>query len=188
MQRILAWVVAAAVIVTTVFGTVYLTLQHSGRQAVNDAPAAAAAAQVQQIGSDPATGPRLELSKESGVFIIVYGEDNKPVFTTVTLHGEVPSPPVGVLDTTRSAGTDAVTWQPEPGLRMAVVTQQVSGKVVVAGQSLTPFENTDKWTQLILTAGWFTSMLVLIAGYAATAFLTRHHKPGNDMTADGHDA
>lgn len=175
MQRIWGWLVAV-VIVTIVFGTVYLTLQHTGRQAVNDAPAAAAAAQIQQIDSYPA-GPRLELTKDSGTFIIVYGEDNKPVFTTVTLHGEAPNLPVGVLDTTRTAGADAVTWQPEPALRMAVVTRQVSGKVVVAGQSLTLFESSDKATQLILTVGWFTSMLVLGAGYAVTAFLLQRRRP-----------
>lgn len=175
MQRISGWL-AAAVIVTIVFGTVYLTLQHIGREAVNAAPAAAAAAQIQQTDSYPA-GPRLELTKDSGTFVIVYGEDNTPVFTTVTLHGEAPNLPVGVLDTTRTAGVDAVTWQPEPALRMAVVTRQVSGKVVVAGQSLTPFENTDKSAQLILTAGWLASMLVLGAGYAVTAFLFHRRRP-----------
>ncbi|MDP9889596.1 hypothetical protein J2X98_003207 [Pseudarthrobacter enclensis] len=61
--------VAASLIVTMVFGSVYLTLQHTGRQAVNAAPAAAAAAQAQNIGSEPATGPRLELTKDSGIFV-----------------------------------------------------------------------------------------------------------------------
>lgn len=186
MQRIPGWV-AAALIVTIVFGSVYLTLQHIGRQAVNDAPAAAAAVQVQQIGSDPATGPRLELTKDSGIFIMVYGEDNKPVFSTVTLHGEVPNLPVGVLDTTRIAGTDAVTWQPEPGLRMAVVTRQAAGRVVVAGQSLIPFENTDKWTQLALTAGWLTSMLVLAAAYAVSGLLSRRPRPHTSVTVVGRE-
>lgn len=176
MQRFMGWV-AAAVIVTIVFGSVYLTLQHMGRQAVNDAPAAAAAAQVQNIGSDPATGPRLELTKDSGTVVIVYGDDNRAVSTTVTLHGDVPNLPAGVLDTTRAAGADTVTWQPEPGLRMAVAIRQAAGKVVVAGQSLTPFENRDKWTQLVLTAGWLTSMIVLAAAYTGTALRSRRRNP-----------
>lgn len=185
MQRILGWL-AAAVIVIVVFGTVYLTLQHIGREAVNDAPAAAAAAQIQKIDSYPA-GPRLELTKDSGTFVIVYGEDNTPVFTTVTLHGEAPNLPAGVLDTTRTAGMDAVTWQPEPGLRMAVVTRQAAGKVVVAGQSLTPFENTDRWTQLVLTAGWLASMLVLAAAFAVTVFISRRPRPGPGVDGAGHE-
>lgn len=187
MQRIPGWV-AGAVITTIVFATMYLALQHIGRQAVNDAPAAAAAAQIQQIGSDPGLGPRLELTKDSGIFLMVIGEDNKAISTTVTLRGKVPTLPVGVLDTTRATGTDVVTWQPEPGLRMAVVTRQAAGKVVVAGQSLTPFENTDKWTQLILTAGWLTSMLVLAAAYAVKAFLTRRHKANLSTSVRGREA
>ncbi|MEW1810187.1 hypothetical protein AB0284_05725 [Pseudarthrobacter phenanthrenivorans] len=174
MQRILGWVAGAA-IVTIVFATLYLTLQHIGRRSVNDALAAAVDAQIQQIGSDPETGPRLELTQESGTFLMVYGQDNKPIFTTVTLHGEVPNLPTGVLDTTRATGADEVTWQPETGLRMAIVARQTAGKVVVAGQSLTRFETTDKSTQLIVAAGWLTSMLVLAAAYAVTAFRSRRH-------------
>jgi len=185
MQRIVGWV-AAALIVTIVFGSVYLTLQHIGRQEVNDAPAAAAAAQVQNIGSEPVTGPRLEPTPGRGIFVIVYGEDNKPVSTTVTLHGDVPDLPAGVLDTTRTAGADAVTWQPEPGLRMAVVTRQVSGKVVVAGQSLTPFENMDRWTQFVLTAGWLGSMLVLAAACAVTVLISRRQSPEPGSDGGGH--
>lgn len=164
MQRIAAWL-AAAVVVTIIFASVYLTLQHTGREAVNNAPAAAVALQLQQIGSDPAGGPRLELTKDSGTFVMLYGPDNKPIYSTVTLHGDVPNLPPGVLDTTRAGGTDAITWQPEPGLRMAVVTGFAAGKVVVAGQSLTPFENADKFTQLVIAGGWLTSMLVLAAAY-----------------------
>jgi hypothetical protein len=99
------------------------------------------------------------------------------VFTTVTLHGEVPNLPVGVLDTTRAAGTDVVTWQPEPGLRMAVVARQAAGKVIVAGQSLTPFENADKRTQLVLTAGWLASLVVLVAAYVVAGLYSRRRRP-----------
>lgn len=186
MQKISGWV-AAAVIITIVFATTYLTLQHVGRQAANDAPAAAAAAQLQQIGSDPEAGPRLELTKDSGAFLIVYGADNHPIYTTVTLHGAAPNLPIGVLDTTRAAGSDAVTWQPEPGLRMAVVTRQIAGKVVVAGQSLAPFENTDKWTQLILAAGWLASMIVLVAAYMVAAFPMRRPNPDIDTAVGGRE-
>jgi hypothetical protein len=182
MQKFTGWV-AAAVIITVVFATMYLTLQQIGRQAVNIGPAAAAAAQVQQIDLDPSTRPRLELTKDSGTFVVVYGDDNKAIFTTVTLHGTVPNLPVGVLDTTRAAGTEAVTWQPKPSLRMAVVTREAAGKVVVAGQSLTPVESSDKRTQLVLTAGWLTSIVVLAAAYAVTAFNSRRQKPGPNNRA-----
>jgi len=48
--------VAASLLVTIVFGSVYLTLQPIGSQAVNAAPAAGAAAQVQNIGFEAQPG------------------------------------------------------------------------------------------------------------------------------------
>ena len=60
MQRVIGWL-AAAVITTLIFGSVYVSLQQLGRRSADDAPAAAAAAQVQLIGSEPPGAPRLEL-------------------------------------------------------------------------------------------------------------------------------
>jgi hypothetical protein len=73
-----------------------------------------------------------------------------------------------------------VTWQPEPGLRMAVVARAAAGKVVVAGQSLTPFEDRDRMVLLFLSAGWLGSLVVLGAGYAATTF--KRPRSGDSIT------
>ncbi|WP_157769038.1 hypothetical protein [Pseudarthrobacter sulfonivorans] len=52
MKRVIGWL-AAAVITTLIFGSVYVSLQQLGRRSANAAPAAAAAARVQLIGSEP---------------------------------------------------------------------------------------------------------------------------------------
>lgn len=173
MRRVVAWL-TAAIVVTLIFGSAYGALQQLGRRSANAAPAAAAAAQVQLIGSETLTAPRLELSPDSGVFVLVYGADDKPVSGSVTLHGSLPVLPAGVLQAARDSGSDAVTWQPEPGLRMAVVARPAAGKaVVVAGQSLTPYEERDRLVLVFLAAGWLGSIVVLAAGYAATGILRR---------------
>ncbi|MFC4394693.1 hypothetical protein [Arthrobacter sedimenti] len=173
------WSLAAAFVTTIVFGSVYVTLQQIGRHEANIAPAAAASAQVQQTGSDIMTAPRLELTPDSGLFLIEYGQNNTPLSTSVTLHGSVPVIPDGVLETARAQGTDTVTWQPEPGLPMAVVAKHTAGKVVVAGQSLAPFEASDSRALAILAAGWLGSMSVLAGSYGALRLLERrqagHH-------------
>lgn len=171
MRRVIGWL-AAAVVVTLVFGSLYVVFQLSGRRSANIAPAAAAAAQVQLLGSPPSpAAPRLELTPDSGVFVIVYGTDDKPETGTATLHGALPAVPPGVLETARASGADMVTWQPEPGLRMAVVARSSAGKVVVAGQPLTPYEATDRIIMLYLGLGWLGCVLVLAAGFAASVFL-----------------
>lgn len=72
-----------------------------------------------------------------------------------------------------SGGWRRLTWQPEPGLRMAVVARQAPGGVVVAGQSLTPFEDSDRMSQLFLAAGWVGSMAVLAGAYGAVTLASR---------------
>ena len=170
------WLTAAAV-ASIIFGSVYVTFQQLGRRSANDAPAATAAAQVGSLGAETVPSSRLELTPESGIFVIIYGPDDQPVSGTATLHGSLPVLPAGVLQTARTAGSDAVTWQPEPGLRMAVVTRPAGGKVIVAGQSLTPYENRDQMVLLFLASGWLGSMLVLAAGYASTELLMRRRPP-----------
>ena len=182
MQRVIGWL-AAAVIITLIFGSTYVTMQQLGRRSANAAPTAAAAAQVQSNASQIPTAPRLELTPDSGVFLIVYGADDKPVAGTVTLHGSLPVLPAGVLQAARTYGSDAVTWQPEPGLRMAVVARPAGGQVVVAGQSLTPYEDTDRMVQLFLGAGWLASMVVLGAGYAATGLIRRRPRRNGRLPA-----
>lgn len=176
MGRILGWM-AAAVVVTLIFGSVYGAFQQVGRRSANDAPAAAAAALVQlPAGTEP--GPRVELTPESGLFVVVYGSDDKPESGTATLHGSLPVVPSGVLQTARDSGVDTVTWQPEPGLRMAIVARSSAGRVVVAGQSLAPYEDRDRTTMIFLALGWLGSMVVLGAGYTGSAFLGRRGRGG----------
>ncbi|MET3719650.1 MULTISPECIES: hypothetical protein [unclassified Arthrobacter] len=180
MKRIIGWLAAAAV-VTVVFGSLYIAFQQSGRRSANVAPSAAAAAQMQLLGTSVASVPLVELTPDSGVFVIVYGTDDKPETGTATLHGVLPTLPSGVLDTARRSGEDAVTWQPEPGLRMAVIARSSAGKVVVAGQSLTPYEATDTMIRVYLVLGWFGCVLVLGAGFAASVLLGPRQRPASPM-------
>ncbi|MFF2318211.1 hypothetical protein ACFVTE_18325 [Arthrobacter sp. NPDC058097] len=176
MRRTVGWL-TAALVMTLVFGTVYVALQQLGRSAANEASEAALATQVQLPQPTPAPGPRLELTPDSGVFVIVYGADDRPEPGTVTLDGSLPVVPGGVLDAARTSGFNAVTWQPAPELRMAIVARPSAGKVVVAGQSLTPYEDRDTRTMIILALGWICSIFVVAAGYGTSEFLRRKPRP-----------
>jgi hypothetical protein len=54
---------------------------------------------------------------------------------------------------------------------MAVVARPAGGQVVVAGQSLTPYEDRDRLVLLFLAGGWLGSIVVLGAGFAATGLV-----------------
>lgn len=168
------------VLLTGIFGTVYAMAQQNTRASANTEPAAVAAREVQLLtaGSGTLAGQRLELTTDTGPFVIVYGADNTPVGGTVVRDGALPMVPVGVLATARLKGQDKVTWQPAAGLRFALVAWALTdGRVVVGGQSLTPFEDRDTQTMALIGLGWLTSIACLAGGWILTRFLDTRRTP-----------
>jgi len=144
------------------------------RASANTEPAAVAAREVQLLaaGSGSLSGQQVELTIDSGPFVVVYDADNAAVAGTVVRDGSLPVVPVGVLATARLKGQDDVTWQPAAGLRFAVVARAGSdGQVVVGGQSLTPFEDQETQAMILVGLGWLASIACLAAGWILTKFL-----------------
>ena len=181
VSRTIVWVLGF-VLLTGIFGKVYLVEQQSVRESANTEPAAVAAREVQllAVGSGTLSEERVELTPDSGPFVVVYGADNAPVAGTVVRNGALPMVPAGILATARMKGVDQVTWQPTPGLRFAVVARVGSdGRVVLGGQSLAPFEDRDTQTLVLVGVGWLASIACLAAAWILTRFLeTRAARPG----------
>ena len=169
-------------LVTGIFGTVYVVAQQSVRASANTEPAAAAAREVQLLaaGSGTLSDQRVELTADSGPFVVVYDAGNAPVAGTVVRNGALPVVPSGVLATARLQGQDKVTWQPAAGLRFAVVARAGSdGRVVVGGQSLAPFEDRDTQTLMLVGVGWLASIVCLAGAWILTRFLESRAAAGS---------
>jgi hypothetical protein len=111
-----------------------------------------------------ATGTPIAIETDSAPYIDLYDSTGKPVAGTGYLHGWLPQIPIGVfaaaLSTARNdQHNNFVTWQPEPGVREAIVIDPIPGGFVVAGRSLAYVE----WEESRLTVrtflGWFGTML-----------------------------
>jgi len=59
---------------------------------------------------------------------------------------------------------------------MAVTARASGGKVIVAGQSLAPYEATDRLVMIHLALGWFGCVLVLGAGFAVSGLLDKRRR------------
>jgi hypothetical protein len=167
VSRAIVWVLGF-VLVTGVFATVYVAAQQSVRASANTESAAVAAREVQLLaaGSGTLSEQRVELTADSGPFVVVYDADNAPVAGTVVRNGALPVVPTGVLAAARLEGQDKVTWQPAAGLRFAVVARAASdGRVVVGGQSLTPFEDRDTQTLILVALGWLASIACMAGAW-----------------------
>ncbi|HEV7166764.1 MAG TPA: hypothetical protein VGN49_02230 [Micrococcaceae bacterium] len=177
MKRLIPWMVGL-VVVTLLFGSVYASLQQLGRQADDDVPAALALSRLNSPDPQVLAGAiPVDLAQGPGTFVNVYHGDGTPIVGTGTLAGSVPRLPDGVIDSALRTGQDRATWQPQPGVRYAVVaraaraagdTGDTGDTVVVAGQNLQPSESRDRLVQLFLGLGWLGSVLAIGAGYALT--------------------
>lgn len=168
MKRLIPWLVGL-VVVTLLFGSFYASLQQLGRQTDDDVPAGLALTQLNSPDPRVLSGATpVDLAQGPGTFVNVYGADGTPLAGSGTLAGRVPRLPQGVIESALRTGQDRVTWQPQRGVRYAVVARATGDTVVVAGQNLQPSESRDQMVQLFLGLGWLGSALSIGAGYALT--------------------
>jgi hypothetical protein len=157
--------IAAIIVATILFGTVYVAIQQLDRLSANDAPlrlASQVAAELREGQSMTLDAqPHVDLSRSLAAFVVVEDAQGSPSAGSGFLKGSLVSLPTGVLADAARSGQDNVTWEPQSGLRFATVTLKVGDQFVSAGQSLKPSEGRDGTFQLLIGAGWLVAMLVL---------------------------
>ena len=183
MNRIVRWS-AIAVIVTALFGTVYLVMQQIERQGADDAPgrlASQVASQLSSGGGSAAAGSSaddVDLAVSNAAFYIVYDAKDRPVSGTGRLNGDLATIPPGVLDQARRQGANHVSWQLADGRRFATVEQRVGDAVVLGGQSLAPTEGRIDQVGMLILIAWACVLALVVV-----AFLVERITPERDATA-----
>ncbi|HEY3783134.1 MAG TPA: hypothetical protein VGL56_18810 [Fimbriimonadaceae bacterium] len=129
---------------------------------------------VDTMASQMARGAPLRISNASAEmnstvrpFLIFYGNDGKPKWSTVFLNRKIPTPPTGIFDNLSRDGSEKFTWQPQPGIRVAAVARSVKGGFLVAGRSLQFTEVREAQARVIVVSLWLVLMATLI-GFAAS--------------------
>lgn len=176
LRRAIAIFLPSAVLATALCGLVYLTVQQDLRIGANDPQqqlAEDAAARL-DAGASPASvvGPTtVDIAASLAPFIVVYDVNGTVLATDGQLDGAPPKIPLGVLDSARETGRDAVTWQPREGIRQATVTVPWSGGAVMAGRSLRLVEEREDTFLLLVGAAWVATLVALAAASFAAAYL-----------------
>ena len=148
IKSILVVWLAIAGVTTVVCGLVYLAALQVLRQSADDPQiqlAEDAANFLSQGAEAEAALPttRIEMATSLAPFVIVFDAAGRVLATSGVLHGRAPHLPAGVLDFARTHGEHRVTWQPEPGVRLASVVVSFTGAragYVLAGRSLREVE------------------------------------------------
>jgi hypothetical protein len=130
---------------------------------------------------DLAPVDKVEISDSLAPYLIFYDAQGQMVRSSANLHGQIPELPKGVLDAARQNGEDRITWQPEAGVRSAVVVAAINGGqggYVLAGRSLREVEKRIDMLTLQVGLGWAASLVVtLIVVVAAHLLLGKRSAP-----------
>ncbi len=177
-SRLAVYILAVAIPATLICGVIYAVAQQSLRLGANDpqiqlAEDAATALGESSLPEEVVSDQTVDAAKSLAPFIMIYGNDGKPVISDATFGGKDLTVPAGVLEDAKLHGQSRVTWQPTPGLRFAAVAVRSGGNYdgyVVAARSLREVEVRESDVLNIAAAGW---LILLAVGGAAVGWLIR---------------
>ncbi len=172
------WLAGAGVI-TILSGFIYGAVQQDLRQSANDPQIQMAedAARWLEGGALPLSVLpviTVDISQSLSPYLIVFNEQHNPLATSATLHGTTPVPPEGVFAFARTHGEDRLTWQPEIGVRSAIVVIHYGGPqpgFVLTGRSLREVEKREEKLSFMTTAAWLIALFVSLLGFLFVGYL-----------------
>jgi hypothetical protein len=178
-MTLLLWVPCALVITLLCF-LVAGAVQHDIRIGANDPQIQLAedAAAALSSGAAPQTvlpSQSVDISRSLAPYLIVFDAQGQIVASSATLHGTPPVLPSGVFPDVLRQGELRFTWQPEPGVRQAVVITRATGTpagFVLAGRSLREIEQRESDLNVEVVAAWGVSLVsTVLALWAVSALL-----------------
>ncbi len=175
MHKYSVWILCA-IVSTLLCGLVYVSSQQILRQSANDPQIQMSedTANVLATGKPlPASqfSPVIDIAASLSPYIIIYDDQGTPIGSTGLLHGKTPVVPMGILDYTKEHGQNRLTWQPEPGVRSAVVVTLIRGGrggYVLAGRSLREVERREDQLLFFTACAWIAAMIITGLGFIIT--------------------
>lgn len=156
-KNILKSVLPIAFVATMLCGIMYAAIQQVYRQSANDPQI-----ELAQDAVPPSSTNTVDIAQSLSPYQVFYDEQGNPDSGNGLLNGSLPNLPQGVFNYTRTYGEDRFTWQPEPGVRQAVVIVHLfGGGFSMAGRSLREVEWRESQLELIVWLGWVLTIIGL---------------------------
>lgn len=168
MKRIVPWV-TAAIILVTIFGTIYVVVQQVERSNANQPQIELAQNIAMQLmnGANPhmVVSGRVDMNTSLAPFILIYDHTGHVVAGNGFLNNALPEAPLGFLQAATTKQYNSVTWQPIASVRIAAVSIATKTYYVVSGRSLREVEKNESNTLKLSACGGLLSFIVLGLGY-----------------------
>lgn len=167
---VIAWLPFAA-LATVLCLVSYVLVQQNVRLSANDpqiqiAEDVAAALESGQPTSNFSPQNKVDMAKSLDAFAIIYDTDGKVVAGSGAVDGKIPEAPKSSLDYAQVHGDNRLTWEPESGVRSAVVIKPYSAKdskgFVLVGKSLREIELRERQFGQLAALGWVVALFVTL--------------------------
>jgi len=132
-------------------------------------------ARIEDYGAGPQTvvGTPVDINKSLAPFVIVYDESGVAVASSGLLKGIIPVPPRGVFEYLKTNNEDRFTWEPESGIRSAVIMRRISGNrpgFILVGRSMREIETRIHSLEFMIGGFWLAGMIISLL---YSIFITR---------------
>lgn len=176
MKTIFKCWILIAIIVTGLAWLPYILVQQDLRSSANDPQIQMA----EDIAAKLAAGQpmqslmpveQVDITHSLAIYVIIFDDTGTPLASSGEINGQMPTLPVGVFDSVRQNGEDSITWQPQTGVRSAIVVTQFQGTssgFVLVGRSLREVEMREDNLEHLTLFGWLS---ILIVAFFASALL-----------------
>ena len=122
----------------------------------------------------------IDISKSLGVFAVLYDRNSRPVKSSGFIHGKTPQLPAGIFDFVKSHGEDMITWQPQPGVRMAMVVAAVQSpdiSFLAVGRSLKEVEVREGNLLSMVMISWLICVGIIVINAFIQLRFKKEQKP-----------
>lgn len=170
-RAVLVWA-PLAVVVTALTVIVYASVQQVVRLGANDVLVAMAEDAATRLDSGATADSllpagKVDVARSLSPYLMVFDARGTLIASSASLRGQDPLVPPGVFAAARESGDDRVTWQPEAGVRSAIVVVPTGRGFVVAGRSLRLVEQREDVLGRLALALW--GMTLVAAAIVALA-------------------
>jgi hypothetical protein len=176
LKTFLRYWLLSAIIVTGLIFLIYVAAQQVLRLGADDPQIQMAEDIAAKLADgvpvrDVVPAEQVNIASSLAPYIIVFDDRGQSIASSAQLDSHIPTIPAGVFDYVRHNGEDRFTWQPQPGVRTAVVVTRFTGPssgFVITGRSLREVEKREDGIEQILFVGWIG---MLIVTFFATAII-----------------
>ncbi len=158
------------IVIIGFYFSLYAVVQQVLRQGANDpqiqmAEDAASKLAAGQSAQTIIPIEKVNIATSIAPFMMVFDANGTPIASSAQLNGQTPIIPSGVFDSVRQSGEDRITWQPQDGVRSAVIVTQFKGTstgFVLVGRSLREVEKREDNILQLLNLGWIGMLIITL--------------------------